>query len=100
MEEFKLKLNGVEYTIKRSFRGLMQFEKLSNKSATDITDNLSDMILLLYCMLSASNQSTFKYSYDEFIDELDNNQNIFEDFQKYLIATAEKEGKKKVVKKG
>jgi hypothetical protein len=100
MKDNTIKFNGTELVLKQSFKSLMMFETMTGKYATQVNESISDLTKLLYCMLSANNKETFKYSYDEFIDLLDNNLNVMEDFSAYLVSEAKKalpqEPKKKV----
>lgn len=104
MKESTIKFNGTELVLKQSFRSLMQFETMTGKYATEVNQSIGDLTKLLYCMLSANNKDAFKYTYDEFIDLLDTNESVINDFGAYLVeqgkqAQAQSEVKKKVVKK-
>jgi len=104
MKENTIKIDGVEYILKQSFRSLMQFETMTGKFATEVNQSINDLTKLLYCMLSANNKDIFNYTYDEFITLLDTNENIMTDFSTYLVQQAKaaqttEPNKKKVIKK-
>lgn len=101
MEELKIKIENVDYTLKNSTRALMKFEEITKRSVTELNENFTDTIALFYSMLYGANKNTFKYSYEEFIDILDDNQNQIEVFSNFLIDQAKDkvvEPKKKVKK--
>ena len=88
MNSIKINLNGVEYTIKQSFRSLMMFETLTKKSVNNIGDSVEDIITLFYCILKANNKDTFEFTLDSFIEALDNEPNLFTDFTSFLTSQA------------
>jgi hypothetical protein len=101
MNEVKIKLNDTDYIIKQSFRSLLLFEEITKRSANNFEENISDVITLFYCILKASNQKTFLFSLDQFIDLLDENQNSLNEFTNYLQDQAKDqkiENKKKIKK--
>jgi hypothetical protein len=55
--------------LKLSNRAIMTFEYITNKSFNITT--LTDQYILYYSILSANNKDSFKYTFDEFIDHLD-----------------------------
>lgn len=63
----KVTYKGKEYEIKYSFRGLMIYENITQKSFQPQT--LTDIITLFYSMLIASSNEPIDYN--EFIDWLD-----------------------------
>jgi len=104
MKETTIKFNGTTLILKQSMRSLMLFERMTGKFATDVNQSISDLTTLIYCMLISNNKETFNYTYDEFIDLLDENQHIMTDFSTYLVeqaneSTPEQTNKKKVAKK-
>jgi hypothetical protein len=102
-EAITIKIEGRDFVIKRSFRALMLFEEMTGRMVDNIHENVTDVMKLFYCFLKGGNKD-FEYSYDEFIDLVDNNEGIFEDFSQYLqdMAKANTKGeapaKKKTVK--
>lgn len=97
-----VKINGIDYVFKRSYRGLMEFEKQAKKNVTEMTDSFNDIILLCYCLLLSCNRDTFKYSFDQFIDEVDADETVLNSLTASLNATkdvSETDNKKKVAEK-
>ena len=80
----KINILGTDYVIKQSFRALLLFEEMSGKNSFNANDTIKDLTTLFYCFLKGGNQATFTYTLDEFIDVLDDNPVIFEDFAEYL----------------
>lgn len=78
-----INLNGEELVIKQSFRGLMMFEKMTGKSVYTANEDLNDIMTLFYCVIKANNKS-FKLSFDEFIDAIDNDPEVFEFYNKFI----------------
>lgn len=76
-----------EFKIKRSYRALMMFEERTEKGLDEMDNTITDIVTLLYCILVANNKS-FTYSFDEFVDILDDNENILEDFNAYILNLA------------
>jgi len=82
--QIKIKILDKEFVIKQSFRALALFEKATGRNSFEAKDTISDITLLLHCFLKASNLKTFEYTYDEFLDVLDDHPEIFQDFAEYL----------------
>lgn len=91
MEETIIKINEVEYKIKKSTRALLLFEELTGKSVYEVSENLTNLTKLFYCYVKACNRDIFKFTLDEFIDLIDDSADSIEIFNKYLIESAEKE---------
>jgi hypothetical protein len=99
MNEIKIKFNEQEFLIKQTFRSLMLFEEMTSRSANEMKETTNDLLTLFYCILKACNKETFIYSFDEFIDLLDNNQKSLANFSDYLQSEAKDLPKKKALKK-
>lgn len=80
MKEISIKIREKEYQIKQSFRTYMLFEELSGKQIGEI-ETMKDNIMLIYCTFKGCNKN-FEFSFDEFIDILDENPEIFSEFGK------------------
>jgi len=85
-----IKINNVEYIVKKSYRSLLMFEEKSGRGVDTIKETVSDLMLLFWCILKSNNRETFKFSFDEFIDLLDENPDTVEVFNNYLIEEAKK----------
>jgi len=90
MDSITIKIKDVEYIIKKSYRSLMLFEEKSGRGIDQMKDNVQDLLLLFWCILKANNKTTFLYSFDEFIDVLDDEPDSVEVFNSFLIDQAEK----------
>lgn len=88
MTEIQLKLNGETYKIKYSFRALMYFEEMTSKKIDQINENVSDTLTIFYCILKASNRDTFNYTFDAFVDLVDEFPTSLEVFTDFLQQSA------------
>lgn len=70
MTMIKIKIKGTDYNFKINIRGMMIFEEVTKK-AFELT-NLTDTYVYMYCILTACNDN-FVMTFDEFLDELDEN---------------------------
>lgn len=99
-----IKINGTEYNFKYSIRALFLFEQIAGKQFE--VKSLLDQYLFLYCIILASNKDNF-IEWDEFIDAIDNDQNIYFELTKLVDENDKKNDlfdkdetkKKKTVKK-
>lgn len=92
MKEIKISIKEKEYTLKQTFRTYLLFEELTGKQISDIK-TMKDMIYLLYCTFKANNKE-FEYSFDDFIDVIDENPEIFTKFNEFNTSLIEPEKKK------
>lgn len=83
----KIKIKNKEYKVRYTFRALMLFEQITSKMFS--IDNLTDQITFFFCLLLANNPDD-KLTYEEFIDALDDDSTILNQFQKFLADEAEK----------
>lgn len=84
MKKFNINIQGVEYLIKLSIRTLMTYEHLNEKNYTDIS-TMRDMLVYMFSALYASNND-FPYDFDSFIDVIDEQPEIFEQFLSNLMS--------------
>jgi len=94
-----VKIDGKKYKLKKhSYRAMMQFEELAQKPIVKMK-TFRDQITFLYCLLNASNED-FSYTFDEFIDVLEEDDKIFQQFVGlvYDKTGTEEEAKKKAMK--
>lgn len=91
------------FTIKQSFRALMLFEEMTNKTVNQMNESAGDLLKLFYCILKGNNMNTFTYSFEEWLDIIDEQPEAFTQFTEFLQAQAatvvEPTAKKKVNKK-
>lgn len=84
MNQITIKILGINYIIKQGFGSLMLFEEMTGKNVFELNESITDMTKLFYCYLKARNKDTFLFSFDEFVNILDDNQEIFTEFYGYL----------------
>ena len=81
-------INGKEYKIKYGIRSMLIAEQITQKPFS--LDNMNEQLVFLYsCLLSADNELTL--SYDEFLNEIDNDMSIIIRFGEYLAEQQKKE---------
>ena len=81
-------INGKEYPIKYGIRSMLIQEQITQKPFS--LDNMNEQLVFLYsCLLSADNELTL--SYDEFLNEIDNDMSIIIRFGEYLAEQQKKE---------
>jgi hypothetical protein len=86
MEEVKFKIGSEQFVIKQTFRALLLFEEMNDREYNDT--KLNDQFKMLFCLLKAANKETFKYSFDDFLTILDDNQDSVQKFFEYLNSLA------------
>lgn len=103
MNKITITINSKDYIIKQSFRTFMLFEEQTGKSiaSADIT-SFADTFKLLYCSLKACNRNTFNFSFDEFIDVIDEQPEILTKFTDFVesesnISNISEDNKKKEI---
>lgn len=71
-----------EYELKYSYRAMMLFENITKKSFN--TKTITDFITFLYCIILAQAKDEV-IDYGEFLDWIDENHDIFNDYVKWLV---------------
>lgn len=94
MESIKIKIGAVEYQIRQSFRALMLFENLTGKPVSESKDSVNTLMLMFYCILKSNNKD-FEYSFETFVDLIDDNSDSIEVFSNYLQGLNKPEKTKK-----
>jgi hypothetical protein len=82
-----MKIKGNEYNLKYTFRAMMLFEQITKKPFS--IDSLSDELILFYSVIMASN-SEANLSFDDFINDIDEDPSLLKDFTDFLNNEAEK----------
>ena len=81
----KIKINKKNYILKaQSYRAMFLFEDITGKSAAEVK-TVQDQITYIYCILNASNKD-FEYNLEEFIDILDEDNSVVEEFAKLVTS--------------
>jgi hypothetical protein len=97
IKETTIKIGDKDYLIKKSYRSLLEFEEQTGKGINDMKESLKDLFTLFYCIVISNNKTDF--TFDDFIDLIDKNQDAMDNFNQFLIdsaTTVEDSEKKKV----
>lgn len=82
-----IKIKGTDYNFKINIRGMMIFEEVRKKTF-ELT-NLTDTYVYMYCILTACNDN-FVMTFDEFLDELDENPTLVLQMTNIIFSDKEK----------
>lgn len=77
-----IKIQDTEYKLKYTIRALFIFERIADSSFEG--KQLLDYYILFYSILLANNPDDFKLTFDELIDECDNDTSLFPSFLQFL----------------
>lgn len=75
-------INNIEYKLKYTLRSLFIYEKITDNQFTG--KSLIDYYILFYSTLLANNSDSFKFTFDEFIQLCDDDNNLFVQFTEFL----------------
>lgn len=81
MYNMKIKLNDKEIELKYSFRALMAYENVMDKSLE--MNTLSDILTFFYCIVITSAKDN-SIKFDEFMDYLDEHPEAVSEFNNWL----------------
>ena len=76
-----INVKGKDVTLKYSFKSMMMFENITNKSFAPST--LTDVMIFMLCVILASDK-TVQLTFEELIDMVDENPSLVEDFSNWL----------------
>ena len=89
MKSIKIKIRGKKYLLKaHSYRAIFLYEEMTGKPIGEMS-SFKDQVTFLYCLLKAANDD-FNYSFPDFIDMLEEDDSIFQDFANLQMSDAEK----------
>jgi len=74
-------------TLKNKMRALLIYEQIAKKAFNPIT--ITDMMLYFYSVILA-NEPDIDMTFSEFLDILDEQENLFETFNKWLLSINKK----------
>ncbi len=97
-EKVIVKLKDKEFEVRKTMKAFLLFEEMAKKPMSKIDDTLSDVLTIFYCILKVANKD-FNYSFDEFVDLIDESLDSLEIFNQFLESEAKKEAKKSKSKK-
>lgn len=78
----KVNINNKEIELKNKLRSILIYEQIAGKTFNPVT--LTDMMLYMYCVILA-NDSTIELTFMDFMDMLDENPNLFSEFNEWLV---------------
>ena len=73
--------NNREVELKYSIRAMMMYENITGESFNP--KNLTDILTFFYCIV-VSSMKDYSYSFENFIDELDNEPSKLEELTKWM----------------
>ena len=83
-----LKIKDKDVTLKYSFRSLMLYENIQNKSFTPSTT--TDVLVFMYCVIIGS-EKDLDFTFDEFLDMIDEDQTLVIKFSEWLTKEINKQ---------
>lgn len=92
LEEKIVKIGDKEFLLKMSIRAMIEFEKLSGHSISEIV-TLEDIVQIFYCTVKAGGANI---SYDEFMDLIDDSPESISDFKDVMLEPGEKKKRNKL----
>ena len=96
----KVVIKEQEIELKKTMRSYMMFESITDKAFAP--KNLTDMVTYFYCVVMSSHKG-LELQFDEFIDWLDEHEEMIKQFTQWLTGVNEIEAgmtkKKRVAKK-
>jgi hypothetical protein len=87
IKETKIKLNGIEYKVKRTNEALCYWEEMTGLSYEQLKGTLTHMLKYFYSVLVTENEN-FKFTYKEFVAMTNENPDAFPEFTDYLTTLA------------
>ena len=82
----KVTIKDKEITLKQSFRALIAYEQITNETFNPST--ITDMILYFYCVIISSKEFDEPMTFEEFMDYLDEHQELLTDFTTWLTESS------------
>ena len=82
----KVTIKEKEITLKSSFRALIAYEQITNHAFNPST--ITDMILYFYCVIISSKEFDEPMTFDEFMDYLDEHQDLLNTFTTWLTESS------------
>lgn len=80
----KITIKDNEIELKYTLRSMIMYENITDQTFNPQT--LTDMITFMYCVVVASSKD-YSLKFDEFIDYVDDNPNIINEFGKWIQET-------------
>jgi hypothetical protein len=86
IKEITIQLAGKQYLIKKTYKSLLLFEEETGAGISEMQKTIKHLLMLLFCIIKANNKVDFNFS--QFVDLIDNEPQVIEEFNKYLIDSA------------
>lgn len=86
----KIKIKDHEVELKQSMRSLIYFENIMDKPFNPQNTTTMDLTVLFLCTLLASDK-TLQLTYNELIDAIDENPQMFVDYTSWFIEELQKQ---------
>lgn len=83
-----INVKGKDITLRYSFRALMLFENIQDKSFTPSTT--TDVLVFMYCVIMGS-EKNLDFTFDEFLDMIDEDQSLVVKFSEWLTSEINKQ---------
>lgn len=83
----KIVIKGEELELKYSFRALIIYENIMNKSFEG--RGITEILTFMYCVILGS-QKGLEFTYDEFLDLIDTQPNLIKEFSEWLTGAVQR----------
>lgn len=83
----KITIKEQEVTLKYGFRALMVYEQILGK--TFEPKGITEVLTFMYCVIISS-EKNLEFSYDEFLDWIDENPSMIKEFSEWLTETVQR----------
>ena len=80
-------IKGKEVTLKYGFRALMVYEQIMGK--TFEPKGVTEVLTFMYCVIISS-EKNLEFSYDEFLDMIDEQPELIKEFSEWLTETVQR----------
>lgn len=88
----KVTIKGKEIELRQSVRALMMYENITEK--TFRPDGLEEIMTLMYCIVVCVTKD-YSLTFDEFLDEVDNDVTVVNEFMSWLLSESDNQNKLK-----
>ena len=85
----KITIKGKEIELVNTMRTMIMYENITEK--TFAPESVTDIIIYMYCVVLASSKD-YSLTLDDFIEYIDENPDIFEQFSTWLTDVAKSNG--------
>ena len=82
----KVIINDKEITLKSSFRAMVAYEQITDHIFSPST--VTDILVYFYCCIISSKEYDGTLTFDEFMDYLDENPSILQEFSEWMTETS------------